>query len=132
MPPDNEDYVLLTNIYENEIQLVETILEENDIPYYKKSPGSGEIMDVYMGMNRLGVNFYIPSSYLAEARKILKSEGITLASKHEKDKSNISSFTMFIIIILIIYIFFEALVAPFYWEQSLIENFVIFLQDILY
>lgn len=53
--------------------LVESILNANNIPVLKKHRESGAYLDLYIGMTSYGIDIYVPSKILDEAKELLKS-----------------------------------------------------------
>ncbi len=67
---DREAY--LTSVSNSiEAEMLEALLTSSGVPVMKKFKGAGEYLNIYMGMTNLGVDLYVPSKLLAQARDIL-------------------------------------------------------------
>ena len=68
---DSEAY--LTSVSNSiEAEMLEALLTSSGVPVMKKFKGAGEYLNIYMGMTNLGVDLYVPSKLLAQARDILE------------------------------------------------------------
>jgi hypothetical protein len=56
-----------------EADLIESILNANNIPVLKKFKGAGAYLKLYMGMAIFGVDIYVPSNLLDEAKNLIES-----------------------------------------------------------
>jgi hypothetical protein len=67
---DREAY--LTSVSNSiEAEMLEALLTSSGVTVMKKFKGAGEYLNIYMGMTNLGVDLYVPSKLLAQARDIL-------------------------------------------------------------
>ncbi|MFW6238667.1 MAG: DUF2007 domain-containing protein [Halanaerobiales bacterium] len=83
-------FVFLTNVSEREIEYVKSLLDENNIFVLEKTPLSGSFLEIYMGMNRLGIDIYVANERWEEACEILQGNGFSIASTSDGEESNIS------------------------------------------
>ncbi len=66
--------VLLKSVNNNfDLGLIRSILEENNIPYILKDPGSGSYMRLIGGGSILGTDIYIEESTYEKALEILEN-----------------------------------------------------------
>lgn len=65
-------FVLLGNFTEIEARIIESILEEMDIPVMKEYPGIGGTMKIYTGISQTGVSLYVPESELDKAKELIQ------------------------------------------------------------
>lgn len=63
--------------------LTETLLKAYGIPVHRRYKEAGAYMQIYMGMARFGVDLYVPSKLLQQARDIIESHPV----ETEADKS---------------------------------------------
>ncbi len=54
-------------------EIIESLLIANQIPVLKKFRQAGGYLSIYMGMAAFGVDVYVPSNRLAEAREIVEN-----------------------------------------------------------
>jgi hypothetical protein len=67
---DSEAY--LTSVSNSiEAEMVEALLASSGIPVLKKFKGAGGYLAIYMGAVNVGVDLYVPSKLLVQARDIL-------------------------------------------------------------
>lgn len=70
---DNDNEVLLlSNLNTIEAEIIISKLQSYGIPVLKKSKGSGEIMEIYTGINLYGIDIYVPSHMLELSNELLK------------------------------------------------------------
>jgi hypothetical protein len=69
---DNEALLITVNTG-TEADLIESILKANNIPVLKKYKEAGAYLNLYMGMTSFGVDIYVPSKILDEAKKLIES-----------------------------------------------------------
>lgn len=67
----NEE-LLSSNLNNMEAQIITSKLNSFGIPVLKKSKGSGELMEIYTGVNLYGIDIYVPSEMIELARELLK------------------------------------------------------------
>lgn len=76
---NEEEWVFLINVSHGyEIDNIEGIFEENDIPLLKKHKGSGELLELYMGTTSFGIDLYVPVSLLEKSKEIIGFNGMEL------------------------------------------------------
>lgn len=69
---DKEAY--LTTVSNSvEAEVIEALLKSNGIPVLKKFREAGGYLDIYMGATNLGIDLYVPSKLLEEAKNIIES-----------------------------------------------------------
>lgn len=78
----SKEELLLTVTDSIEANLIKVILNDNNIPVIMKHKGSGAYLELYMGMTYLGIEIYVPSKLLNEAKEILDTHS---NSKFEND-----------------------------------------------
>ncbi|MFW5999514.1 MAG: DUF2007 domain-containing protein [Halanaerobiaceae bacterium] len=88
---EEKELVFLTNVSERELEYVKSLLNENGISTLEKTPFSGGIMEIYMGMNRLGIDIYVSSLKWEEARDILRENDFSVTSTSLKEEKNIET-----------------------------------------
>lgn len=70
---DNDKEVLfLSNLNSIEAEVIVSKLHSYGIPVLKKSKGTGEIMEIYTGVNFYGIDLFVPSHMVEIARELLK------------------------------------------------------------
>ncbi len=67
----NEE-LLLSNLNTVEAEIIISKLKSYGIPVLKKSKGTGEIMEIYTGVNLYGIDIYVPSDMMELAKELLK------------------------------------------------------------
>ncbi len=68
-----DQWVLLKNVgIRYEVDLISSMMDQLNIPVLKKSSGSGDYTDIYMGASITGYNIYVPASRLKEAQEIIE------------------------------------------------------------
>lgn len=71
--PDYDREALLISVGDEiRAEIIESYLQSNHIPVWKKHNESGAYMEVYMRMSSYGIDLYVPSRLLDKAKKILK------------------------------------------------------------
>ena len=73
-----------------ELAMVEGQLRTENIPYFLKNKETGSYMKVLMGFSVFGVDVYVPSNYISEAKNILNLESLNVqkASSENIDENN--------------------------------------------
>jgi hypothetical protein len=66
--------LLLSNLNTIEAEIITAKLKSYGIPVLKKSKGSGEIMEIYTGVNLYGIDIYVPSDLIELAKELMKPE----------------------------------------------------------
>ncbi|WMJ76411.1 MULTISPECIES: putative signal transducing protein [unclassified Sedimentibacter] len=69
---DNKEELLASNLNTIEAEIIASKLTSYGIPVLKKSKGSGEIMEIYTGVNLYGIDIYVPTHMSELARELLK------------------------------------------------------------
>ncbi|HCX62952.1 putative signal transducing protein [Sedimentibacter sp.] len=64
--------LLLSDLNGIEAEIIIAKLKSYGIPVLKKSKGTGEIMEIYTGVNLYGIDIYVPSDMLDLAKELLK------------------------------------------------------------
>lgn len=64
--------LLLSNLNGIEAEIIIAKLKSYGIPVLKKSKGTGEIMEIYTGVNLYGIDIYVPTDMLDLAKELLK------------------------------------------------------------
>jgi hypothetical protein len=70
-PEDDSEAYLISVSNSIEAEMVEGLLSSSGIPALKKFKGAGGYLDIYMGAVNVGVDLYVPSKLLVQARAIL-------------------------------------------------------------
>ena len=68
----HSEELLLSNLNGIEAEIIIAKLKSYGIPVLKKSKGTGEIMEIYTGVNSYGVDIYVPGDMLDLAKELLK------------------------------------------------------------
>ena len=69
---NDEEMLLVSNLNTMEAEIIISKLQSYGIPVLKKSKGTGEIMEIYTGVNLFGIDIYVPSHMLDLAKELLK------------------------------------------------------------
>lgn len=64
--------LLLSDLNGIEAEIIIAKLKSYGIPVLKKSKGTGEIMEIYTGVNLYGIDIYVSSDMLDLAKELLK------------------------------------------------------------
>ena len=70
----SHEKLLLSNLNTIEAEIIIAKLKSYGIPVFKKSQGSGELMEIYTGTNMYGIDIYVPSDMVELAEELLKPE----------------------------------------------------------
>ena len=78
MPPITSDTpAFLCSVRDNiEAAIVESLLKSSNIPVMKKWRNGGDIVMLHMAMSSTGVELYVPSKLLEEAKLLLSAEPV--------------------------------------------------------
>ena len=68
----DKEALLVSNLNTIEAEIIVSKLHSYGIPVLKKSKGTGEIMEIYTGMNLYGIDLYVPTNMLEIAKELLK------------------------------------------------------------
>ncbi|NBJ16181.1 MAG: DUF2007 domain-containing protein [Dehalobacter sp. 4CP] len=69
-----EEWILITEAAnEIEADIIESILDSEEIPCYKRYNEAGDYLRIYMGMTNFGVEIYIPGNLKEKAEGLLNS-----------------------------------------------------------
>ena len=69
---EKELWAFLVNVHDSiEEGLLSSMLADVGIPVLKKSRGSGDYMEIYMGISPSGIDLYVPDSKLNESKEII-------------------------------------------------------------
>ena len=69
-----KEKLLLSNLNTIEAEIIIAKLKSYGIPILKKSKGTGEIMEIYTGVNLYGIDIYVPEDMVELAEELLKPE----------------------------------------------------------
>lgn len=69
---NDKEVLLLSDLGTIEAEIIISKLQSYGIPVLKKSKGSGEIMEIYTGVNLYGVDIYVPEHMHELAKELLK------------------------------------------------------------
>lgn len=70
----NNEFALLGNYNDHEVDIVESLLRQMDIPVMRKYPDTGAYLEVYLGTSPFGVALYVPESQLSMARGVVANK----------------------------------------------------------
>lgn len=73
---DGTKALLASNVNNTESEIIISILNSYEIPYLKKSKGSGELMEIYFGANNYGIDIYVPPEMLQIAKELINPDNI--------------------------------------------------------
>jgi CXXC-20-CXXC protein len=73
---DETKALLASNLNNTESEIIISILNSYEIPYLKKSKGSGELMEIYFGANNYGIDIYVPPEMLQIAKELINPNNI--------------------------------------------------------
>ncbi|PKM90970.1 MAG: hypothetical protein CVU87_00170 [Firmicutes bacterium HGW-Firmicutes-12] len=86
---DDKWCLLLQTQNEREADIVESFIKSSEIPVLRKEKGAGGYLRIYMGMNALGSEIYVPESRLVEASEIINLKTDEPEQKAEPKKSEV-------------------------------------------
>lgn len=69
---NDKEILLLSNLDTIEAEIIISKLQSYGIPVLKKSKGSGEIMEIYTGVNLYGIDIYVPEHMYDIAAELLE------------------------------------------------------------
>lgn len=69
---NDKEVLLLANLNTVEAEIIISKLQSYGIPVLRKSKGSGEIMEIYTGINLYGTDIYVPTHMYELAKELLK------------------------------------------------------------
>lgn len=73
--PNNDKEVFLTTVTNGiEADVIEALLRSNKIPLLKKYKEAGAYLDIYMGSTNMGIDLYVPSNMLEQAKELIANE----------------------------------------------------------
>lgn len=67
-----KEVLLIANLNNIEAEIIMSKLQSYGIPALKKTKGTGEIMEIYTGVNLYGIDVYVPLHMLDLAKELLK------------------------------------------------------------
>lgn len=70
----SNEKLLISNLSTIESEIIIAKLKSYGIPALKKSKGTGDIMEIYTGVNMYGIDIYVPSDMIELAKELLKPE----------------------------------------------------------
>lgn len=70
----SNEKLLLSNLSTIEAEIIIAKLKSYGVPVLKKSKGTGEIMEIYTGVNLYGIDIYVPEDMVDLAEELLKTE----------------------------------------------------------
>lgn len=71
----SDEKLLLSNLNNIEADIIAAKLKSYGVPVLKKSKGTGEIIQIYTGVNMYGIDIYVPSDMFELAEELLKPNG---------------------------------------------------------
>jgi hypothetical protein len=86
----SQEAFLISVMSDIEAAILESQLGEYEIPVLKKHKHAGEYLSVYMGATNMGIDLYVPSAALDEAREIIglnsRAQNIFNEKEHIEDE----------------------------------------------
>lgn len=73
---DGTKALLASNLNSMEAEIIISILESYEIPYYKKTKGIGGYMEIYAGFNYYGIDIYVQPTMLEIAKELINTDNI--------------------------------------------------------
>lgn len=73
---DDVEVLFLSGLSDVDSKVIVSMLESYGIPVFKKSRGSGGIMEIYFGSNNFGIDLYVPSKMLKQSLELINSESV--------------------------------------------------------
>lgn len=70
----SNEKLLISNLSTIESEIIIAKLKSYGIPALKKSKGTGEIMEIYTGINMYGIDIYVPADMYDLAEELLKPD----------------------------------------------------------
>ena len=64
--------LLISNLSTIEAEIIIAKLKSYGIPVLKKTKGTGQIMEIYTGVNMYGTDLYVPTEMFEVAQELLK------------------------------------------------------------
>lgn len=88
-PIEFDSEVFLTSVNDNiNFSIIEAKLKDNGIPVLKKYRETGGYLSIYMGMTSLGIDLYVPSKLLDQAKAVIQSELVEADTNELISKEN--------------------------------------------
>lgn len=69
---NDKEVLLFSNLNTIEAEIIISKLKSYGIPVLKKSKGSGDLMEIYTGVNLYGIDIYVPTQMLDLAKELIK------------------------------------------------------------
>lgn len=69
----NDSALLLSGLSTMEADIIISKLKSFGIPTFKKTKGTGQLMEIYTGVNPYGTDIYVPSEMIEIAKELLKN-----------------------------------------------------------
>lgn len=73
MAGNDDSALLMSGLSTIEADIIISKLKSFGIPVLKKSKGTGQLMEIYTGVNPYGTDIYVPSDMLEVAAELLKN-----------------------------------------------------------
>ena len=70
----SDEKLLLSNLSTMEAEIIMAKLKSYGIPVLKKTKGTGELMEIYTGVNLYGIDIYVPEEMAELAEELLMPE----------------------------------------------------------
>lgn len=74
----DEETFLMSTSDEIKANDIESLLKVHGIPVLKKHRGSGGYLQIYMGISNTGIDIFVPSRALEEAKEIMKQNSLDI------------------------------------------------------
>jgi hypothetical protein len=92
MPQDADHEEFLISVGDKfEADIIEAKLQSYNIPVLRKYKEAGGYTDIYMGMSITGIELYVPSKLLDDAKEIVKTEQVNLAAEENEMAENVAA-----------------------------------------
>lgn len=110
MSDANADEVLLLSVTdEREAEIVRSLLDAHGITALLKHRGSGDYLNIYMGMSNMGIDLFVMESDLAKAKEIIsfaddEAFDENIIPEEDKDISSNNKVGLFIFLALAVFI----------------------------
>lgn len=69
---NDKEALLFSNLNSVEAEIIVSKLQSYGVPVLKRATGTGEIMEIYTGVNLYGIDIYVPEHMLDVAKELLK------------------------------------------------------------
>jgi len=73
---DDTEELLISNLNSVEAGIIASILDAYNVPHFKKTRGTGSMMEIYAGATSNGIDIYVPSHIYQFAKELINKQNI--------------------------------------------------------